>query len=100
MSSIDIRLRVTPEMKTEAEEVFKEMGITMSEAIRIFLSQCINSGGLPFKPHAKTPNVETIKILEQSKQGIGVKKFANVEDMFNDLYKELEEEGFEVKRHA
>ena len=48
MATIDIRLRVHKELKTDAEAIFKQMGMTMSEAMRIFLSQCINSGGLPF----------------------------------------------------
>ena len=37
MSAIDIRLRVTLEMKTKAVEIFKQMGMTMSEAMRIFI---------------------------------------------------------------
>lgn len=100
MSATDIRLRVTPEMKIEAEKVFKKMGMTMSEAMRIFLSQCINSGGLPFKPHVKIPNAETINILNQSREGIGVTSNISVEEMFNEIYQELEEEGCKVERHA
>ncbi len=63
MNTVDIRLRVS---KTKAEEIFKQMGMTMSEAMRIFLNQCINSGGLPFKPHIKIPNEKTIKTFEDT----------------------------------
>ncbi|MCC8418229.1 MAG: type II toxin-antitoxin system RelB/DinJ family antitoxin [Rickettsia endosymbiont of Glossina mortisans submortisans] len=38
----------------------------MSEAMRISLNQCINSGGLPFKPHIKIPNEKTIKTFEDT----------------------------------
>ena len=76
------------------------MGMTMSEAMRIFLSQCINSGGLPFKPHSKIPNAETIKALEESAKGIGVTSFSSVDDMFNELYQELEDEGVNVEKHV
>jgi len=48
----------------------------------------------------KIPNKKTVKALEQSKKGVGLKKFASVEDMFDDLYQDLEEEGFEVKKHV
>ncbi|HJD56050.1 MAG TPA: type II toxin-antitoxin system RelB/DinJ family antitoxin [Rickettsia endosymbiont of Pyrocoelia pectoralis] len=69
MSMIDIRLRVSEDVKTQAEEIFKQMGMTMSEAMRIFLNQCINSGGLPFKPHIKIPNEETLKAFEDIDNG-------------------------------
>lgn len=69
MSTIDIRLRVSEDVKTQAEEIFKQMGMTMSEAMRIFLNQCINSGGLPFKPHIKIPNEETLKAFEDIDNG-------------------------------
>lgn len=100
MATIDIRLRVSEEIKADAEVIFKQMGMTMSEAMRIFLSQCINSGGLPFKPHSKIPNAETIKSLEESRKGIGITSHVSVEDMFTELYRELDDEGFKVEKHA
>ncbi|QQV75239.1 hypothetical protein H6P87_00789 [Rickettsia tillamookensis] len=69
MNTVDIRLRISADTKTEAEEIFKQMGMTMSEAMRIFLNQCINSGGLPFKPHIKIPNKETLESFKQAENG-------------------------------
>ncbi len=69
MNTVDIRLRVSADTKTEAEEIFKQMGMTMSEVMRIFLNQCINSGGLPFKPHIKIPNKETLESFKQAENG-------------------------------
>ena len=100
MATVDIRLRVSKKMKLDAEIIFEQMGITISEAMRIFLSQCINTGGLPFRPHAKIPNAETIKILNESKQGIGINEYSSWEEMCCKIYQELEEEGHNVKRHA
>ena len=48
----------------------------------------------------KVPNRETIKAIEESRKGIGITKNSSVEEMFNEIYKELEEEGFKVKRNA
>ena len=48
----------------------------------------------------KIPNEETIKALEESRQGIGVTSNSSVEEMMNEIYQELEEEGFKVKKHA
>ncbi|WP_177717098.1 type II toxin-antitoxin system RelB/DinJ family antitoxin [Candidatus Rickettsia colombianensi] len=72
MNTVDIRLRVSEDIKTKAEEIFKQMGMTMSEAMRIFLNQCINSGGLPFKTHIKIPNEKTIKTFEDTDKQIGL----------------------------
>jgi uncharacterized protein (DUF302 family) len=47
----------------------------------------------------KIPNEETIKSLEDSIQGIGVTSNSSVEEMMNEIYQELEEEGFKVKKH-
>ena len=69
MATIDIRLRVPEEMKSDAEAIFQQMGMTMSEAMRIFLSQCVNTGGLPFKPHSKIPNKETLESFRQIETG-------------------------------
>jgi len=48
----------------------------------------------------KVPNKETIKAIEESREGIGITKNSSVEEMFNEICKELEEEGFKVKRNA
>lgn len=60
MNVVDLRLKVSSEVKQDAEAVFNGMGMSIGDAVRIFLKQSVNSGGLPFKPHIKTPNYETI----------------------------------------
>ncbi len=69
MATIDIRLRVPEQMKSDAEVIFRQMGMTMSEAMRIFLSQCVNTGGLPFKPHSKVLNKDTLESFKQIETG-------------------------------
>lgn len=43
-----VTVRVDPETKKEAEELFKDLGITMSGAINMFLKTAIREGGIPF----------------------------------------------------
>lgn len=69
MSSDIIQVRVPSEMKEQAEFVFSSIGLKTGEAIRVFLQQSINSGGLPFQPHSKTPNAETLAALRDSEEG-------------------------------
>ena len=53
MSNVTVQARVTPELKKQAESIFADMGMSTAEAIRIFLKQVVNSGGLPFQPTTK-----------------------------------------------
>lgn len=65
MSIVDIRLRLSSEVKKDAEAIFNDMGMSIGDAVRIFLKQSINSGGLPFQPHIKNPNIETLKAFTE-----------------------------------
>lgn len=69
MSNVEVRLRVESGLKKQADIIFKNMGMSMSEAIRIFLMQSVNSDGLPFRPHLSRPNQITLKSFEQIDSG-------------------------------
>lgn len=43
-----IHTRVTPEIKKQAETIFKSVGLTTSQAIELFLVASVNYNGLPF----------------------------------------------------
>lgn len=44
-----IHARIKPETKTEAEKILKKLGITMSQAIDLYLRQIVIKKGIPFK---------------------------------------------------
>ena len=78
MKTSSINVRVEPELKGEAERIFKKLGISFSEAISMFLSQVTLKKGIPFE--VKIPNKETIKAMEEMKKGINVKSFSSIKD--------------------
>lgn len=43
-----IQFRVDKELKTEAENLFKDMGLDLSTALKLFLKQTINKRKIPF----------------------------------------------------
>ncbi|WP_019129054.1 type II toxin-antitoxin system RelB/DinJ family antitoxin [Enorma massiliensis] len=43
-----ISMRVNPRIKAEAESIYGSLGMTLTEAINIFLHKSILEGGLPF----------------------------------------------------
>ena len=40
MSDTMVRARVDPELKEETDKIFSELGISTTEAIRMFLAAC------------------------------------------------------------
>lgn len=49
-----INVRTEPDVKADAEKLFSAFGITVSDAVNIFLRKSIMEGGLPFEmkqPH-------------------------------------------------
>ena len=81
MSNVTVQARITPELKQEADVLFAAMGMTTAEAIRIFLHQAVNSGGLPFQPQAKIPNAETLAAMQELVDG-GGEVFATTDALF------------------
>jgi DNA-damage-inducible protein J len=48
MSDTMVRARVDPALKDETDKIFSELGISTTEAIRMFLAQVKLRRGLPF----------------------------------------------------
>lgn len=47
-NSVQISIRVDKKLKSDAEALFDEIGLTMTTAINIFLKQCVYERQLPF----------------------------------------------------
>jgi len=45
----NINIRVNETLKTEAEILFKELGMNLSSAINLFLSQSVRNQAIPFE---------------------------------------------------
>ena len=66
MRSEIIRSRIDPTVKQKANLVLHDMGLTMSDAIRLFLCQVIAEQKIPFE--IKRPNMETLSALNAVNQ--------------------------------
>ena len=78
-----ISARVDPKLKRNAEEVFKELGLTTTQAITLFYKQVELERGLPFA--VRIPNAVTVQALEQSRTRQDLESFNTLEDLFEDL---------------
>jgi DNA-damage-inducible protein J len=83
MPNVTVQARVSPELKQEAEAVFAAIGMTTAEAIRVFMQQAVNSGGLPFQLTAKIPSAETLQAMTELEDG-GGQTFQSTGELFAD----------------
>ena len=42
------QMRINPEIKNQAEQLFQNCGLTLTDAINVFIQQSMNVGGMPF----------------------------------------------------
>ncbi len=90
-----VQTRIDSKSKAEAEAIFRRMGMSLSDGIRIFLCQVINDKALPFQPRT-TPEFkdEVIQAMRDAqdylngKRQSSYKTFDTVEDAMADLMSE------------
>lgn len=63
----NINVRIDPETKASAERLFSSFGITITDAINIFLRKSIMEGGLPFEMKQPRYNVETETAMKEAR---------------------------------
>lgn len=79
-----IQARVDAEAKKNAEMVFSKLGITLSEGIRMFISQVVIEKGLPFKPSLKAePTPRLKKAMNNALEDKNLEKIGTLEDFQN-----------------
>ena len=42
------QMRMSPRVKEQAEEIFSQCGMTLTDAVNVFIQQAINVEGMPF----------------------------------------------------
>lgn len=84
-----ISMRVDPLVKSEAESIFGGLGLTLAEAITVFLHKSIMEGGLPFEVRQPRYNAATEKAMQEAREIMAGKieaaSYDSVEAMFADL---------------
>lgn len=78
-----IRIRINQEIKDSADDILHSMGMTMSQAINIYLAQIITNRSIPFNIEA--PNKETTKAITEARAGKGLIKSKDISALFNEL---------------
>lgn len=61
-----MNLRIEPEVKTNAEELFASFGLTVTDAVNVFLRQSLMRGGFPFEIVRYQSNTVTQAVIAKS----------------------------------
>lgn len=77
-----VRARIDGQVKDKAARVLAEMGLSVSDAIRLLLVRVAAEKALPFE--IKVPNAETRAAMLELEQGAG-KSFDSVAELMSDL---------------
>lgn len=77
-----VRARVDESLKFDAEHILKEIGLTTSQAINIFLKKVVSEHGIPFE--LKVPSDKLKLAMDEAKKSEGT-YHDNINDMMKDL---------------
>ncbi len=84
-TSTDIlRLRIDKDLKKEASVLANAMGLTLSDAVRVFLVRFVADKRFPFVP--EVPNRETVEAMQAVERG-EVFEVSSVDELFKEMEK-------------
>jgi DNA-damage-inducible protein J len=75
-----IHARIDPATKAATERILETIGLTPTEAIRLFYRQIAMRG--EFSIELRTPNAATAQVLAKVERGEDVETFDTVEDLY------------------
>jgi len=82
-------IRIDPDVKSDVEAIYSRYGMSITDAINVFLYTSRNIGGLPFDLRPSIPNAETLEAIEEVKRmkkdpSLG-KAYTDVDQMMKEL---------------
>ena len=61
-------ISIDEDTKRQAEELFDNIGLSLSAAVSIFFKRALLERGIPFEVSERLPNEETISAMDEVKQ--------------------------------
>ena len=89
------QIRISPEDKEQVFSVFRDMGISPAQAVKLFFKQVVETRSIPFPiqapaPHcplglSHVPNAKTIAAMKELDNRENLKSYVTVDDLLADL---------------
>jgi DNA-damage-inducible protein J len=82
-----LHIRVDDDIKEQATLALTSMGLSVSDAVRLFLRRVVIDQAFPLE--LKVPNAETLAAMEESRAMMAERRecFASADELFADLEK-------------
>ena len=83
-----VNVRIQDELKVQATETLAAMGLSLSDAVRVFLMRVVADKQLPFT--LKVPNTETRAAMLEADDIVRTRsaRFSNADQLFDAIEKE------------
>jgi len=89
MATVNVTIRMDDELKKQAEELFSDLGLSMTAALITFTKQAVREQRIPFYISRNVPNAETIAAIEEvetmKRNPQAYKGYNNVDEMMSEL---------------
>ncbi len=76
-----IYTRMEPDLKKRALRILSKLGISTTDAIRIYFQQIVDSNGIPFD--VKIPNSKTRQAMDDAREEKNLTSYDSTEEYFN-----------------
>jgi DNA-damage-inducible protein J len=87
--TVNINISVEPEVKSTVDGIFSHFGLTVADAVNIFLHKVIIVGGMPFDMTLPRYNEETLAAMQEARDiangKIQTKSYSSVKEMVTEL---------------
>ena len=91
MATTNVTIRMDENLKKQAEELFSDLGLSMTTAFIVFTKQAVREQRLPFTISRNVPNAETLMAIDEVEKmklnPSGNKGFNDVDEMMRVLLK-------------
>jgi len=87
MKTTMVHVRLDQDLKEQAAEMLSSMGLSISDAVRVFLTRVVTEKAIPFPVRA--PNAESLEAIAEAKSIIRNHRarFKTAEALFDDIEK-------------
>ncbi len=83
------RFRINPDVRKQVEDIYAKTGLSLTQAINIFIQQSINAGGLPFQATEDNAELLRAKSMERLMKELDAGKKSGEPISEDDVYKKL-----------
>jgi len=91
MSTTNVTIRMDEQLKKQAEELFADLGLSMTAALIAFTKQAVREQRIPFTISRNVPNAETMAAIEEienmKRNPKEYKGYDDVDEMMRELLK-------------